>query len=135
MVVIQEDKFYDRCSELRLLKEKYDGLSKGEFGVLYGRRRLGKSKLLRKFLSKISTKKIYVEVIDANRKDFMRTLSNKIEETYNEIVQINRWSDFFGYIVEKSKSESLVLVIDEFQRLNSFAKDFILLYKVIGKIN
>ena len=117
--------FYDRCNELKFLKEKYDNLIKGEFGVLYGRRRMGKSELLRRFLKKIKTKKMYINVIDANKKNFMDTLSKKVEQTFGGTFKISKWSDFFEYLVEKTKEESLVFVIDEFQRINSFAKDFI----------
>ena len=117
--------FYDRCNELEFLKEKYDGLTKGEFGVLYGRRRMGKSELLRKFLKTIKTKKIYVNVIDSNKKNFMKTLSKKIEVTFGETFKVTEWGEFFEYLAEKTKDESLVFVIDEFQRINSFSQDFI----------
>ena len=58
-------KFYDRCDELKFLKDKFENLKRGEFGVLYGRRRIGKSELLRKFISKVKEKKIYINVIGA----------------------------------------------------------------------
>jgi len=117
--------FYDRYSELKFLKEKYDNLNQGEFGVLYGRRRMGKSELLRKFIKKIKSKKIYINVIDSSKKKFMETLTKKIEETYGETFKITDWREFFEYIAEKTKEESLVFVIDEFQRINTFSKDFI----------
>ncbi|MBR9705094.1 ATP-binding protein [Candidatus Pacearchaeota archaeon] len=117
--------FYDRCNELKFLKEKYDNLTTGEFGVLYGRRRMGKSELLRKFLKKIKTKKIYINVIDSNKKDFMNSLSKKIEETFGDVFKITNWGEFFEYLSEKSGDEKIVFVIDEFQRINSFSKDFI----------
>lgn len=41
-------KFYDRCNELQFLRDKFENMKKGEFGVLYGRRRMGKSELLRR---------------------------------------------------------------------------------------
>ncbi len=45
-----ERKFYDRQKELNILKKKFDNLNKGEFGVIYGRRRTGKSELLSNFI-------------------------------------------------------------------------------------
>jgi len=117
--------FYDRYIELNFLKEKYDNLQKAEFGVLYGRRRMGKSELLKKFIRKIKKNKIYVTIVDSNKKDLMNTLSKKIEETFKETIKIDNWSDFFDFIAEKSKEEKILLIIDEFQRVDSFAKDFI----------
>ena len=125
MEIIQEKKFYDRCSELKFLREKYENLQKGEFGVIYGRRRMGKSELLRKFVKKVKTKKMYINVIDSSKKSLMNTLSTKINETYKETLKISEWKDFFDYLVEKTKSESLVFVIDEFQRIYEFSKDFV----------
>lgn len=126
MEIIQtEKKFYDRCAELKFLRDKYENLQKGEFGVIYGRRRMGKSELLRKFLKKVKTRKIYLNVIDSNKKGLMNTLSAKINETYKETLKINEWKDFFDYLAEKTKSESLVFVIDEFQRIYDFSKDFV----------
>lgn len=81
-------KFYDRCTELGFLKDKYENLKKGELGVIYGRRRIGKSELLRKFLSKVKSKKIYINVVYSNKKDFTYALSKKIEEVFKETVKI-----------------------------------------------
>lgn len=124
-IVSESKEFYDRYNELDFLKVKYDNLQKAEFGVLYGRRRMGKSELLKKFIRKIKSNKIYVNVIDTSKRDFMNTLSQKIEETFKETVKINEWSNFFEFIAEKAKDEKVLFIIDEFQRLESFAKDFI----------
>ncbi len=83
------NKFYDRYNELKFLKDKYENLKKGEFGVLYGRRRMGKSELLRKFLKRVNDKKMYVNVIDSNRKEFMKTISTKIFEFSGKLMQIS----------------------------------------------
>jgi len=119
-------KFYDRRQELRLLRNKFNNLNRGEFGVVYGRRRTGKSELLRQFYSKItsSQEKLFITVTSSSRNDFMGTISNKIKECFGEVVKINGWSDFFDYLLEKSKSKKVLLIIDEFQRINNFAQDF-----------
>lgn len=86
---------------------------------------MGKSELLRRFIEKVKDKKIYVNVIDSNKKEFMETMSKKIEETYEETIKIRKWDDFFEYLSEKSKEEKLLLILDEFQRIDRFSKDFI----------
>jgi len=120
-----ERKFYDRQKELNILKKKFDNLNKGEFGVIYGRRRTGKSELLRQFYSKLNnSEKLFITITSSNKNDFMNSLSKIIKENFKEEVKINKWSDFFDYLIEKNKSKKILLIIDEFQRINNFAKDF-----------
>ncbi len=117
--------FYDRFNELDLLKNKFENLEKGEFGILYGRRRVGKSELLRRFTKKIKCKSIYLTITFQSRVELKKALSKKIEEVFKEVVKITEWEDFFDYIVEKSKKQKVLLIFDEFQVVDKFAKDFI----------
>ena len=120
-----EKEFYDRFEELDLLRSKFEKLDKGEFGVLYGRRRVGKSELLRKFANKAKCKKMFLTITAQSKVELKREFSKKIEECFGEIVKISAWSDFFDYIVEKTKNQKFLLILDEFQRVDYFAKDFI----------
>ncbi len=120
-----ERKFYDRQKEINVLKNKFDNMTRGEFGVIYGRRRTGKSELLRQFYNKVTIpEKIIITVTSSNKNDFMKALSNKIKENFDEEVKINKWDDFFDYLFEKSKIKKILLIIDEFQRINNFSRDF-----------
>ena len=38
--------FYDRESEIKMLKEKAESLKSGELVVMYGRRRVGKTEIV-----------------------------------------------------------------------------------------
>ena len=49
--------FYDRRRELKDLGDKYNELKEGELCVIYGRRRLGKTVFIQKFLKK--SKNVY----------------------------------------------------------------------------
>lgn len=120
-----EKEFYDRFEELELLKSKFENLEKGEFGVLYGRRRVGKSELLRRFAKRVKGKKIFLTITAQSKAELKKGLSIKIEECFGEVVKISEWSDFFDYIIEKTKTEKFLLILDEFQRVDEFAKDFI----------
>src|SRR3989344_267946 len=116
--------FYDRKSELNLLKRKFENLNKSEFWVIYGRRRTGKSELLRQFYNKVQSKdKLFITITCASRNEFMQLISDKIKPSFGDIVKIDKWSDFFDYLSNKSESKKL-LIIDEFQRIDNFAKDF-----------
>lgn len=120
-----EKEFYDRVEELNLLRSKFENLQRGEFGVLFGRRRVGKTELLRKFANKIKCKKIFLTITFQSKAELKKALSKKIEECFGEIVKISEWDDFFYYISEKSKEQKFLLILDEFQEINKFSKDFI----------
>jgi len=121
--------FFDRFDELDLLRDKFENLRKGEFGVLYGRRRVGKSELLRKFSRKVKCNKIFLTITFQSKAELKRALSKKIEECFGDIVKISEWKDFFDYIAEKSKNEKFLFILDEFQEIDKFSKDFILSLK------
>ena len=48
-----EKEFFDRKNELKILQEKYAELSPSNMLVLYGRRRVGKTELVKQFLKNI----------------------------------------------------------------------------------
>ncbi len=119
--------FYDRKEQKKLLNDKFINLRTGEFGVIYGRRRTGKSELLRQFHNKIKDQdKLFITVTSSTKTEFSRQLSTKIQESFNETVIINNWNDFFDYLINRQNNNNnkTILIIDEFQRLNNFAKDF-----------
>ena len=120
-----ERRFYDRQNEMKELKTKFDSISKGEFGVIYGRRRTGKSELLRQFYGNVTnTDKIFLTITSTNRNDLKAVLGESIKKSTGEEVKIERWDDFFDFILERSESKRVLIILDEFQRLNNFAKDF-----------
>src|SRR3989344_40905 len=120
-----KEPFFDRHEELRFCRERYLSLTKGEFIVFYGRRRLGKTKLIRRFLDEVKSKKIYSFVNIVDEKDLMKNFEADILNMTGDILKIDRWADLFEYIYEEAKKEKCVLVIDEFQRLKSIAPGFI----------
>ena len=97
----------DRDRELRILKEVYDS-PKAELVLLYGRRRVGKSRLL-------------VESIKS-RKDaqyFLCDMSNNVLEILAkqvrvQFVRFGSWDDFFEYVIG---GPHRIVIIDEFQYL------------------
>jgi AAA+ ATPase superfamily predicted ATPase len=106
--------FYGRSEELKYLNDKYLS-SKAEFVVLYGRRRVGKTELLRNFC-KDKPHIFYVcrECADNEQiKLFSKKLlvSSKIGEYINSF---NDWEDAFSYIKDIPISGKKLVVIDEF---------------------
>lgn len=105
--------FIGREKELRLLNELYKS-NKFEFLVLYGRRRVGKTFLLREFAS--SYKCIFFSAQEKNDRlnleDFSRTVLSHFGEEYLGVFQ--SWETVFSYIGKQNMEEKLVLIIDEF---------------------
>jgi len=121
--------FYDRKEELENLNAKYDEINKhgtGKMLALYGRRRVGKTELVKKFLeNKTGCPKLYFYVDLAEEKVLLDALTKAVFEQLNERMVFREFDDFFNYIIEKSKKECIILTIDEFQRFNDIAPQII----------
>ena len=104
--------FKDRGSELVLLNELY---SKGEpkLVVMYGRRRVGKTELLRQFL--MQHKGLYLLGRQESDMKQLKRISLQVAEFFNdEFLKINpfsSWDAFCSYLAEKPR---MPIVIDEF---------------------
>jgi len=113
MIVIMMNTFINRSNELSFLEERYRS-SKAELIVVYGRRRVGKTFLLRRFLS--GKRGVYFVV---------SRLGNALQEMSEAIGEqldvhpplLRRYTDLFSYIAKESSNGRVVFIIDEFQRL------------------
>lgn len=111
--------FIGREKEKELLNELYTS-EKFEFLVLYGRRRVGKTSLLREFAS--SNASIFFSAQEKNDQlnleDFSKTVLRYFGEEYLGVFQ--NWETAFSYISKQCKDdEKIVLIIDEFPFLAS----------------
>lgn len=107
--------FTGRVEELKLLNEKYR-TKNSEFIVVYGRRRIGKTALIREFIKgKASIFYSAVQITDKLQLDRMSEIVNKYfgNEGYN--TYFSNWEGVFKYIADNSNSnEKLIVVMDEF---------------------
>lgn len=118
--------FFDRINELRLLSEKYEKMKEGEMTTVYGRRRVGKTELIKEFMKKIEEgRKLYVYIDLTGKQELLNSLSNSVQEQLKETVKFGSFDDFFKFIGEKSEKTKFLLVIDEFQRFLDIAPEFI----------
>jgi len=119
-----EKTFYDRKQELGLLRGKYDSLQSGEMLVIYGRRRVGKTELIRQFLRNIPENKLYFYVDLVEKQGLLDSLSKTVQEQLGETRKFSEFNDFLDYAALKA-DKPFVLVIDEFQRFLEVAPQFI----------
>lgn len=107
--------FYDRKNELDALETAFTSPDHA-FYVVYGRRRVGKTELLKEFCTDRSH--IYFlasqEAEHRQREKFVEQVANSFDE---RIPRIDGWDEAFEYLGEKLTAEQRVVVIDEFPYL------------------
>ena len=121
--MILVSKFIDRESELEFLRERYNS-EKPELIILYGRRRIGKTYLLQKFLSEVGGIYLLAEESETILEDFSERLATYFSDSFLQENPLQNRRAFFTYLAEKS-AERLVVVIDEVQYIAKSQKDFL----------
>lgn len=109
-------KFYSREKELSLLEKQYNQLdSSAKMTVLTGRRRIGKTSLATKFSR--DKKQLYLFISKKSEKllceEFIEAIKDELN--YPIIGIISNFKDIFKLLLEISKKEKIVVIIDEFQ--------------------
>jgi hypothetical protein len=111
-------RFVDRQEELGFLEREY-GQPSFRFIPLYGRRRVGKTRLVREFIGNKPT--IYFLADTVAEAEQLKNLGRCVGEYFKDMVLVEGgfrdWEQFFRYIREKSDGTRLVLAIDEFPYL------------------
>jgi len=112
--------FYNREAEIQFLLER-EGSNKAELIVVYGRRRVGKTELLREAFKK--EKAIFFVADLGADQDQRRRLSEVIGGLYpSPLLQSEpppEWDPLLRYLVDLAKKERVILILDEFPYLCS----------------
>ncbi len=105
--------FVGRKEELKFLNEKFHG-SRKEFGVIYGRRRIGKTTLIREFLSDKSNLFFQAkkDSIYGNLRSFSYEV-NKVLKLPSHYV-FPSFSEAFDALIANANGKRFVIVIDEY---------------------
>ena len=111
------DKFVDRIKELEFLNKEYNKPN-STLVILYGRRRIGKTALIKEFgknkdmIYFLSTE----ESEKQNLKEFKNLVAENLKSDLIKEANIESWETIFKEIVNETKNKKVV-VIDEFQYL------------------
>jgi len=114
-------KFYNRDKELELLSSiKERSATDAQMTVVVGRRRIGKTSLLKKAFENEDTA-LYLFVTKKNEilicEEFKEEIERKLQvKTYG---LITHFKDLFQYLMELSETRNFTLIIDEFQEFYS----------------
>lgn len=109
-------KFYDRHQEMAFLREtREQAKTVARFTVLTGRRRIGKTTLIREAYKDESF--VYFFVARKAESDLCEVFLEEVSEKLGipTLGSSRKFSDIFRYLLELSVSRSFTLVIDEFQ--------------------
>jgi len=107
-------RFIDRERELKALDDQYaaEGAS---FMVIYGRRRIGKTTLIKEFLK--DKKALYflareeTEALSMER--FAESLADYTGQSYLKEVSFDKWDSLFEIFLKHNQEEKKLLIIDE----------------------
>lgn len=111
--------FVGRKAEFAELERRYSQ-SGFQFPVVYGRRRVGKTRLIQEFAS--TKKSIYFMSTKQTSSELLKSFSLAIKEQFEDertkyLNSFENWEALFSYMTEISKNERIVLVIDEYPYL------------------
>ncbi len=124
--------FYNRKRELDYLSNIY---KKNGFKlvVLYGRRRVGKTELLKEFLKGKEGAYILLtdESIEENIKEFKNKFYELINKEYFLKIETDSLYELFKFFINEVKDKKLVLVIDELPYMLNLNKGFLSLFQKI----
>jgi len=106
--------FINRDWELNSLNEQY-AIEGASFFVIYGRRRVGKTTLIREFIKNKPTLYFHAseESDEENRKDFARRLADFTNNKRDGTVRYENWYDAIDVFTQHKCDKKKILVIDE----------------------
>ena len=109
--------FIGREKELKILQE-HNQSTKFEFTVLYGRRRIGKTELLKQFITNKDA--IYYMATETSKETNLELLSKSFFSYTNQTYNLTSFKDYeqlFHAISQEAKDKHLIFIIDEFPYL------------------
>ena len=116
--------FIGREKELKALGKLYQS-GKFEFAIMYGRRRVGKTKLLTEFCKDKNS--IFIVGEEFDEKLALKNFTARISEYFkiDNLPAFPTWDEAFKFILNNRKEERLVIVLDEFQYICNTNRGFL----------
>lgn len=129
-----KDVFRGRTAELKVLDKKFkqDGFV---MTVLYGRRRVGKTKLINKFMQEHDCKKISFTSVEREEPELLSLMTESVLTVLApdmvDSISFNSFEDLFDFIGKQAEKERIIFFIDEYPYL---AKQCPYIQSVLQKI-
>ena len=114
-LILDMKRFIDRERELATLNEQHTA-NDAAFMVIYGRRRVGKTTLIKEFIK--NKRALYFlaneETEAVSMRRFAETLAEYTGQEYLKNASFENWRDLFDIFLKHEQSEKKLLIIDEF---------------------
>jgi AAA+ ATPase superfamily predicted ATPase len=125
------NKFIGRQSEMKVLDREFNRES--GFVVIYGRRRVGKTTLIKEFIKNKNAMYFLAteEMENGNIKRLANTLGEYTGQSYLKNANFSDWEDLFKIFTAYKPDVKKVLVIDEFQYLVNVNSAFATIFQRI----
>lgn len=118
--------FIGREKELGILEKKI--LSKDfEFGIVYGRRRIGKTRLLQEIVVRHDA--IYYVANEMGLEYNLKQLSSTIASYYGEPYAFDSFEGVLQHLAKKSKDKKTIFILDEFTYLLTSNKELLSVFQ------
>lgn len=118
--LLMKDDFKGRTTELRILENKFnkDGFV---MSILYGRRRIGKTSLINKFISGHNCKCISFTAVERGEAELLSMLTESVLTAVAPdllgTVNFNSFEKLFDFIGKQAEKERIIFFIDEYPYL------------------
>jgi len=114
--------FVNRIKELKTLNREYKRTN-SSFTVIYGRRRVGKTTLIKEFIK--DKERIYYYATEINISMQLKSFSRDVLEALGfSNISFESFEDAFIFLAKNLQDKKLILVIDEYQNLAKVDKGF-----------
>lgn len=115
-------KFYGRENQKRQLHQMFRTTGQ-ETILIYGRRRVGKSELIKQCLKESEIRSIYFECKQTSELNNVESLSEIVSERFGyPRLAYKGMEDLLKFLYEKARNEKLILVLDEYPYLRENVK-------------
>ena len=117
--------FINRTNELKALEDEYTSIS-ASFSVMYGRRRVGKTSLLSKYIEDKPSIYLYITLSDlgSQLEAFSQQIKKFTDPSISKHLKFESFEEALEFLATLQLKEKLVLVIDEYQYLAQLDKAF-----------
>ncbi len=115
-----KDVFRGRTTELKILDKKYKQ-SGFVMTVLYGRRRIGKTKLINKFIHDHDCRSISFTAVERGETELLSMMTESVLNALSPDlvgnISFNSFENLFDYIGKQAENERIIFFIDEYPYL------------------
>ncbi len=117
-----EEEFLGRDSELKLIKNFFDS-ENDHTALIYGRRRIGKTELLKHALTNSNFLSIYYECKETSEENNVSSLSAIISETLSfPPLAFSNFEQILNFLYKQAENKKIIFILDEYSYLEKVVK-------------